>query len=155
MLSIHEVMTPRPITATPGTTIGEVMEQFDRHDFNAIPVVDAAGGVMGIVTKLDVLRALRPAPDVELRAPESVTSQRIESVMRRGVVAVEPEDSVVVAADLMVATRLRSLPVVQPLHGSARKVVGIVSQGDLLRGLRLGLVDAHTTSLLESPWEPS
>ncbi len=155
MLSIHEVMTPRPITATPGTTIGDLMGEFDQHDFNAFPVVDATGVLVGIVTKLDVLRALRPAPDVELRAPESVTSQRIESIMRRGVVAVEPEDALVVAADLMVETRLRSLPVVQR-HGSARKLVGIVSQGDLLRGLRLGLVDAHTaSSLLESPWEPS
>jgi CBS domain-containing protein len=155
MLAIHEVMTLRPITATPGTTIGAVMQEFDRHDFNAIPVVDAAGVLVGIVTKLDVLRALRPAPDVDLRTPEAVTSQRVESIMRRGVVTVEPEDPVVAAADLMVETRLRSLPVVQRPHGSARILVGIVSQGDLLRGLRLGLVGAHTASGPESPWEVS
>ena len=155
MLSIHEVMTPRPITATPGTTLGELVWQFDRLNFNAIPVVDVGGVLVGIVTKLDVLRALRPAPDVEVRTPQAITSQRVESIMRRGVVAVEPEDPLVVAADLMVATRLRSIPVVQRSGGVARIVVGIVSQGDLLRGLRVGLVGAPVASGLESPWEPS
>lgn len=59
--------------------------------------------------------------------------------MRRGVVCVEPEDPVVVAADLMVETHLRSLPVVQRKSGGP-VLIGMVSQGDLLRGLRFELV---------------
>jgi CBS domain-containing protein len=152
MLAIHEVMTQRPITVTPGTTIGHVMGEFDRRDFNAIPVVDGGGVLVGIVTKLDVLRALRPTPDGEFPTPDAVTSQRVDSIMRTGVVTVEPEDPVLEAADLMVETRLRSLPVVRRLHGSARRLVGIVSQGDLLRGLRSEPVIAPTSQQLESPW---
>jgi CBS domain-containing protein len=146
MLTIHEIMTQRVVTVTPRSTIGDAMGEFDRHDFNALPVVDDAGMLVGIVTKLDVLRALRPAPDVELRSPQAVTSQRVEAIMRRGVVTVEPDDPLVVAADLMVETRLRSLPVVSRMRGLARRLVGMVSQGDLLRGLRLGLVEAQVTA---------
>ncbi len=152
MLAIHEIMTQWPITATPSTTIGEVMGEFDRHDFNAIPVVGAGGELVGIVTKLDVLRALQPAPAGELPMRFPVTSQRVESIMRRGVVTVEPEDPVVIAADLMVATRFLSLPVVERLHGSERKVVGIVTQGDLIRGFRSEPVSAHAPPQIESPW---
>jgi CBS domain-containing protein len=70
--------------------------------------------------------------------------------MRRGVVTVEPEDPVAVAADLMVETRLRSLPVVQRSPGAGRMLVGIVSQGDLLRGLRFVLADERIAAGLEA-----
>jgi CBS domain-containing protein len=143
MLKIQEVMTQRVVTLTPRSTIGDAMGEFDRHDFNALPVVTDGGVLIGIVTKLDVLRALRPAPDVELRSPQAVSAQPVEGVMRRGVVTVEPDDPVTAAADLMIETRLRSLPVVSRARRSEQRLVGMVSQGDLLRGLRLGLVEAQ------------
>jgi CBS-domain-containing membrane protein len=150
MLSIHEVMTLRPVTVTRHTTIGELMAEFDRHDFNAVPVVDEHDRLEGIVTKLDVLRAVRPAPDLDLRSVQAVAGAPVESIMRRGVVTVEPEDPVAVAADLMVETRLRSLPVVQRSPGAGRMLVGIVSQGDLLRGLRFVLADERIAAGLEA-----
>jgi CBS domain-containing protein len=138
MLTIHELMTLRPVTVTPQTTLGDLMEHFDRHDFNAFPVVGDGAVLLGIVTKLDLLRVL--CRDVEPFGA-SLTARPTESIMRRGVVAVEPDDPVIVAADLMVETRLRSLPVVRRPRGSSPLLVGIVSQSDLLRGLRFGLAD--------------
>lgn len=151
-MRIHEVMTRAPITVAPTTTIGDLMALFERHDFNAFPVVDARGEVRGIVTKLDVLRLLRP--DAELRIPDFPTlfSGRVADIMRRGVVSVEPEDIAVMAADLMVETRLRSLPVVRRQDGE-RVLVGIVSQGDLLRGLRFELVEAEYAAAREESHE--
>jgi len=151
MLTVHEVMTLRPITVTRQATIGELMGEFDRHDFNALPVVDSGGVLVGIVSKLDVLRALRPAPDLDLRSVQAVAGASVEGIMRRGVVTVEPEDPVFVAADLMVETRLRSLPVVQRTPGAGRVLVGIVSQGDLLRGLRFALANERIAAGLELP----
>lgn len=148
MLLIHEVMTRRPITATPDTTIGDLLVQFDQHDVNAIPVVEPAGALVGIVTKLDLLRVLRAA--------RAGRSQRIESIMRCGVITVEPGDPVVAAADRMLETRLRSFPVVERRRGSMGVLVGMVSQGDLLRGLRKGLAETPAARTLdESPWEAS
>lgn len=144
-MPVYEVMTRAPVTVSPGTTVGDLIALFDRHDFNAFPVIDAHGVVCGIVTKLDVLRMFRP--DVSLRIPEfsMLSSRHVVDIMRRGVVSVEAEDPVVVAADLMVETRLRSLPVVQRKSGGP-VLVGIVSQGDLLRGLRFELVEAQSAS---------
>ena len=141
-MPVYEVMTRAPVTVTPLTTVLDLLALFDRHDFNAFPVVDDRGIVRGIVTKLDVLRLLRPDQNLWVPAFAGVSSARVEDIMRRGVVCVEAGDPVVVAADLMVETRLRSLPVVQR-KAEGPVLVGIVSQGDLLRGLRFELVETN------------
>jgi CBS domain-containing protein len=139
MLTIHELMTLRPVTVTPQTTLGDLMARFDRYDFNAFPVVGEGGALLGIVTKLDVLRVLRRPADVAFE--RSPAEWPTETIMRRGVVAVEPDDPVIAAADLMVETRLRSLPVVRRSGGSPPLLIGIVTQGDLVRGLRFDAAD--------------
>jgi CBS domain-containing protein len=78
---------------------------------------------------------MRPDPDVEVRDSEKLSQTRMRDIMRRGIVTVDPHDPVEAALDLMVETRLRSLPVVERgPHGP--RLVGILSQGDLLRSLR-------------------
>jgi CBS domain-containing protein len=141
---IYEVMTPAPITVSPDTTVAELMQAFDRHDFNAFPVVAEGGALVGIVTKLDVLRLFRPVAGLPIPADVAAPGVHVAEIMRRGVLNVEAEDPLVTAAELMVATRLRSLPVVR--HGpTGPTLVGIVTQGDLLRGLRFELSERQTT----------
>lgn len=132
---VQDVMTRAPLSVNRGTAVGELLSLFDRYELNAFPVVDEQGALCGIVSKLDLLRLLRPDGNLEGPDPDILSSRRVADIMRHGVVSVEPEDPIVVAADLMVETRLRSLPVVRRKGGS-RALVGIVSQGDLLRGFR-------------------
>jgi CBS domain-containing protein len=129
-------MTPTPVGVRPEATVTELLGLFDRHDFNAFPVVDGEGVLRGLLTKLDLLRLFRP--DETGRIPElaEVGDRRVNELMRHGVVTVEPDDSVSVAADLMVVTGLRSLPVVNRSTGLP-VLLGMVSRGDLLRALRV------------------
>ena len=132
---VHEIMSRMPTTVQPTTTIGELIELFDQHDYNALPVTDASNVLVGIVTKLDLLRALRPSSDLELPDALEVSGHAVSAIMRPGVVTIEGEDPIGVAADLMVETGLRSIPVVR--RGSGRReLVGMLSRGDVLRGLR-------------------
>jgi CBS domain-containing protein len=142
---VLDVMTRAPVTVTVGTTVADLMALFDQHDYNAFPVLDGSGTLRGIVTKLDVLRLLRPDWGFQVPDAPALTAVTVADVMRHGVVSVEPDDPIVVAADLMVETRLRSLPVVQRKAGEPH-VVGIVSQGDLLRGFRLELAERVATA---------
>lgn len=139
---VLEVMTRTPVTVTPQTTVGDLMALFDRHNFNAFPVVDADRVLCGIVTKLDVLRLLRPDWGLEIPDSRTLSSASVADIMRHGVVSVEPEDPIPATADLMVETRLHSLPVVQR-RGGGPELVGIVCPGDLLRGLRFELAEAR------------
>lgn len=139
-MPIHQVMTTGPVTVHPMTTVAELLTLFDRYDFNAFPVVVADDTLRGIVSKLDVLRLLHP--DEQFRLPDAkvIGATRVAEIMRPGILTVEAEDPVVAAAELMVATGRRSLPVVRRGSGWP-KLVGIVSRGDLLRGLRFELAE--------------
>jgi CBS domain-containing protein len=111
-----------------------------RHDCNAFPVVAPDGTLRGIVSKLDVLRLLHPDEQFRLPDPKRIAATRVAAIMRPGTLTVEGDDPIVVAADLMVATGRRSLPVVRR-GGGWPMLVGIVSRGDLLRGLRFELAE--------------
>jgi CBS domain-containing protein len=141
---VFEVMTPEPVKVRPDVTVEQLLALFDRHDFNAFPVVDEDGTLLGIVTKLDVLRFLRPDPALRIPDLQAVSGTHVRNIMRSGIVTVEPEDPIVVAADLMVETRLHSLPVVLRRAGEPT-LAGMVSRGDLLRGLRLELLGGTPT----------
>ena len=138
-MPVLEVMTTAPVTVRLDTTVQELLELFDRHDFNAFPVV-ADGTLRDIVSKLDVLRLLHPDEQFRLPPATAIGTTRVSAIMRPGTLTVEAEDPVVVAADLMVATGRRSLPVVHRGPGWPM-LVGIVSRGDLLRGLRFELAE--------------
>jgi CBS-domain-containing membrane protein len=135
---IREVMTATPTVIRPTTTALELIERFDGEDVSAFPVVNPDGTLCGIVTKLDLLRLFRPEPRASSLAVAQVGERRVADVMRPGVFTLEPDDPLVAAIDLMVETRLRSLPVVERRRGGPPVLVGMVSQGDVLRALRAG-----------------
>jgi CBS domain-containing protein len=132
MTAVHEVMSSSPVTVAPTTSVGDLLARFGRHDFNAFPVVDEGGRLVGIVSKLDVLEFFLAS-----RTPWNARTMdrgRVAELMRHRVVSIEPSDSIADAGALMAALKLRSLPVVER-RGGRPTLVGIVSRGDVLRGL--------------------
>jgi CBS domain-containing protein len=127
---VSDAMTYRPLTVTRATSIAEAEALFDRHDFNCLPVSEE-GRLLGIVTKLDVLRAFAFQPHSILPRYDEIMEQSIETVMTRDPVAVTPDMSLTRVLEKMAATRYRSFPVV---IGSL--LVGIVAREDVLRALR-------------------
>lgn len=150
---VRDVMTAAPRTVFPDTSVGELLTLFERHDFNAFPVVNTAGELCGIVTKLDLLRLLAPDDHLQLPQLRTVASRRVASLMRHGVVTIEGDEPVAVAANLMAETGLRSLPVVHR-RGRGPELVGIVSRGDLLRGLSRELLEAARAPAVGEPSVP-
>ena len=140
MTAVHEVMTPYPVTVAPTTPVGDLVARFDRHDFNTFPVVDERGRLVAIVSKLDVLDLLLAS-----RTPanaKTVDPMRVADLMRHRVVSIEGTDSIADAGALMVGLKLRSLPVVER-RGGRPTLVGILSRGDVLRGLRYQHVESQ------------
>jgi CBS domain-containing protein len=139
-MPVHQVMTSSPQTVHPMTTVAELLALFDRHDYNAFPVVATDGTLRGIVSKLDILRLLHPDDQFRLPDPRVIGATRVVEIMRPGTLTLEPANTLVEAAELMVSTGLRSLPVVRRDSGWP-VLMGIVSRGDLLRGLRFQLAE--------------
>jgi CBS domain-containing protein len=133
--TIRQVMTRAPATVRPDTSAEELNRLFRACDFGAFPVVDTHGGLSGIVTKLDLLRTIRPAGRRRLDGRRALKGARVDDIMSRNVVTVTPDDRAETAADLMIEHGLRNLPVVEERQPGKRRVVGILSRTDVLRCL--------------------
>jgi CBS domain-containing protein len=133
---VREVMTRAPKVVGPRTGLRALKTLFETHDFNAFPVVDGDGVLLGIVTKLDFLKMSSPDRGRYIPDLKSLWAERVEDIMSRGIIAVTPEDTIATAADLMVQSKLRSLPAVQR-RGREQRLIGVVSRTDLMKCLLL------------------
>lgn len=128
-------MTREVVTVGPETSAKYAAEVMADRGFAALPVVDDANRLIGIVAEADVLRdRLPPDPRLHLRrdrpVPESPPALLVRGVMTEDVRHVEATSDVADIARLFVDERLRSVPV---LDGG--RLAGIVSRRDLLRAL--------------------
>jgi CBS domain-containing protein len=139
MTAVHEVMSTSPVTVTPTTSVADLLALFDRYDFNAFPVLDQHGRLLGIVSKLDVLELFLTA-GASGQALGALITVRVESLMHPDIVSVEARKLISEAGAVMVSKSLRSLPVVERQEGGAI-LVGVLSRGDVLRGLRFQLLE--------------
>ena len=141
---IQEIMNAPAITVSPKTSVVDAATiMLDRH-ISGLPVVDAGGNIVGIVSEGDFLR--RGELQTERKrswllefltspgklADEYVLShgRSIEEVMTSEVVTIAPNATLAVAVDLMEQHGIKRLPVV--IQG---KVNGMVCRSDLLRVL--------------------
>jgi CBS-domain-containing membrane protein len=132
--TIADVMSEHPLTVGMDTTVAEVHALMEQHGVAACPVVTVHGELRGMISRVDMLRAVRPTREFSVFPAGEVANLPARELMRRGVVTVEPEDPLVAAVDLFVDTRLHVLPVVRR-GPNPPVVVGVVSQGDALRHL--------------------
>ena len=108
-------------TVTPGTSVAQLSQQLSARRIGSMLVLDGEGGVAGIVSERDLVRALAShgAKAMELEARQ---------VMTRDVVTCDPDDSIDQVMQTMTSGRFRHLPVVR--HG---ELLGLVSIGDVVK----------------------
>jgi len=54
----HQILTRQPITLPPTASIYEAVKIFNHHNLSCIPIVDAAGRPIGIISWRDILKAI-------------------------------------------------------------------------------------------------
>ena len=108
-------------SVTPGTSVAQVSQQLSVRRIGSVLVLDGEGGVAGIVSERDLVRALAShgAKALELEARQ---------VMTRDVVTCDPDESIDQVMETMTSGRFRHLPVVR--HG---ELLGLVSIGDIVK----------------------
>ncbi len=145
-----DVMTTNVITVTPDTSIHDLANLMGAHGISGVPVVNAAGELVGLVSEGDLLHraetgtirrteARRPrwfdglAADQD-RARDYLRSHAryVRDVMTEDVIAVTETTDLAEVADLLETRRIRRVPVMRD-----GKVVGIVSRANLVRALAM------------------
>ena len=135
---VRDVMTAPVVTVRDNTSFKEIVRTLAEHQISAVPVLDAADHLVGIVSEADLL------PKQEYQdepAAFSLLMSRAEQVSRlkavadtagqlmtAPVVTVRADQTVVDAARLMDRKQLKRLPVLDA-HGEP---AGMVSRVDLL-----------------------
>jgi len=122
-------------SAPPETTVATLLDLLAEHRIGAV-VVSAGGGVDGIVSERDVVRALRTAGPALLDAP-------ISTVMTADVVVSAPGDTVEDMMRLMTERRIRHVPVVT----DGGRMAGIISIGDVVKS-RIDELEADRDQLI-------
>ena len=56
--TVGEIMSPPKATCSLDTTVGEIAERMSDQKAHLVPVVDDAGKVLGVVARLDIIRAM-------------------------------------------------------------------------------------------------
>jgi CBS domain-containing protein len=128
---VREIMTSEVVTVTPETDLRTLKEMFERYDFNSFPVTEG-GRMVGIVSKLDLLKAFSPGLNVSLGRALKLYSKDAADIMHTATIFVSPDDDVSKAADYMVEFKLRSVPVLE--KGVLK---GMVSRQDIIRCLKM------------------
>ena len=107
-------------TATPATTLAELLALLSRYNVGAVPVLDG-DALVGIVSERDIVRRLHA------RGP-GLFDATVADLMTVDVVTCSPQDRAADLARVMTERRIRHLPVCD-----AGGLVGIVSIGDLVK----------------------
>ena len=126
-----QYMTRSVKTVTRQVTMLDLETLFEKHDFNAFPVVEAEK-MLGIVTKLDFLRAFAFTTSQIVPHFDELMRRTVADVMTEAVVHVEPAAPLTRVLQLMVSLRNRSFPVIGP----DSQLVGMISREDVMRALR-------------------
>jgi CBS domain-containing protein len=176
-MKVSDIMTHPVITVTPETTVGEAAELMIGHRISGLPVVDAAGAVVGIVSEGDLLRRAETGTERRrarwlefLIAPGRLATEyahahgrRVSEVMTDTVLSVGPDEPLTDVIELMERRRIKRVPVIDQ-----GRLVGIVSRANLVRALLRNMPHPETQSapsdqeirdrimaeIVKQPWGP-
>lgn len=139
-----DIMTTNVATITPDTGVGEIAQILIDNKISGVPVVDAAGTTVGMVSEGDLLQQAGLAGEVRrswwlhlVSAPEQDAKDFVKShgrraadIMTTDVVSITEDTTTAEIARLLEERRIKRVPV---LRDGA--LVGIVSRGNLLHAL--------------------
>lgn len=132
-MQASDVMSDRVLSVSAKASVREAAELLVNCQVSAMPVVDDAGIMIGVVSEADLMG---DAEDY-VEATEGKRSRTVADVMTKDVVTASKETPLSQMASLMKARNIKRVPILD--NGM---VVGIASRVDILRGLiSLGSAD--------------
>jgi CBS domain-containing protein len=111
----------RLVVIEPTATIADLCQKLSKERIGALPVVDASGRLLGMISERDIVRSIA-------REGHAVLQQSVERLMTRNVVVCTPDESVESVMEKMTDRRCRHLPVIE-----RDRMIALVSIGDVVK----------------------
>ena len=142
-----EIMTARPVTVLAATPLSEVAQIMSRRHLKRLPVVGPGGGLVGVVSRIDLLRTVAEGSSGSEPERDQMGlhgEAPIGKVMRGDVPTVLPETPIPEVMKAVFSTRLNRAVVVD----AERRVLGLVTDAELLEQVTPSLKPSALQSLV-------
>lgn len=122
-MNASDLMSPQVIVAKENTNEEAISARLLAGEFNEVPVVDDNGAVIGIVTAIDILKAIRKNGNRKLNAMVA------KDIMTPNPSVVNKDTPIEDIIDIMIEKEIVLVPVVK----DGNKLVGVVARLDIIR----------------------
>lgn len=143
-MKAKDVMTTDVVTARPDMSVVDVAKLLLAHRIGGMPVVDAAGNLVGMVSDGDLMHRAELGTEAakpwwlrlfvdrfrDAAAYAKTHGRHIHDVMTKKVVTVTEDTAIGEIATILETHRIKRVPVMR-----GRDIVGIVSRANLVQGL--------------------
>jgi CIC family chloride channel protein len=120
-MKVSDIMTTNLVAARESTTAREIGTKLLIGNFNGLPVINSSIKVIGIVTAVDILRAIRQGKNLD--------SIRAVDIMTQNPVVVNQDAEINDVIDIILQKHIILVPVIN----DQQRLVGVVSRIDILR----------------------
>lgn len=125
---VGDLMANEPVMVRADAGLGDAAALMDRHAVSGLPVIDAAGGLVGVISEMDLLRA---------RATEHLWANRdnlrIKHLMTSPALTIGPGEPLTIAARRMERHHVSRLVVVAETDSTLP--IGVIAASDLIRAM--------------------
>ena len=123
-MNANDLMSPQVVVAKENTNAEQISSRLIAGEFNGVPVVDDNGSVVGVVTALDILKAIQGG------------NRKLNTMVARDIMTPNPsvvkrDTSIDEIISIMVQKEIVLVPVVE--DDNNKKLVGVVARLDILR----------------------
>ncbi len=152
-MKVKDFMITDVISASKENTIKDVMKILVTNKIGGVPIVDNKGILLGIVSDGDIIRNINPKEGKMYdlisyvfylkreELEEEIGSIKDTSIMTiakcKDIYCVSPEDTMEKVLSIFSKHNFKKIPVVD----KDRRVVGVISRGDVIRYIQKKIID--------------
>lgn len=133
-IQCDRIMTKSPVTIRDDDRLVDAIKTMNKGKLKRMPVIDARGAIVGILSRIDILRAISMSkpPEAPRNAPSGDAYARyVEELADRDTLSLDESVSLKAAIDALIASGEQRAAVVD----REGKLVGVVTDQALLRAL--------------------
>ena len=122
-MKAFDLMSQQVVVARENTNAEQISARLLAGEFNGVPVVDDNGTVIGIVTAIDILKAIQGGKKLNAMLARDIMTSNPSTVKRD-----TPQEEII---SIMVEKEIVLVPVVE--ENNNNKLIGVVAGLDILR----------------------
>ena len=121
-MKAYDIMSIDIEAAKENATVSEIGTRLILRSINGMPIIDDDGKVIGILTIIDILRAIKDNKNIDVL--------KASDIMTRSPIVIHQETNIIDIIDIMDKKGIEMIPVVDEERDD--RLIGIVSRKDII-----------------------